>query len=533
MIDTYAARRRLTRIHNDLRNRGLNPIEALDELGCRLSEIAIHEGLPGIEDSPADLVSLVYQEILAPGARNGLGQYLTPLPVADMMAHVVSEKAIPRDVLDPFCGVGILLDRVAAISPTVRLWGIEISEPVARMASSLSSLGGNSISLQLRDTFSGLADGTLPTVDVVVSNPPFGATVSKSSFEDLEIPVSLRSLGKLPAELLGLEVCIQCLQTGGFLAIVLPQSILTNRRWSHYRSDVLARLTIDAIVSLPEETFGPFRGVANACVVFGTRQDSSPRQVFPMYVSESVGYSATGRQAAPSDLGQIAKQVVLGEDAERYVSVTETGDAQIDSQLSLGNDGLRLGDIAEVFVGKNPPRSQYVLEGPWLLKVGDLAGSVVPWRARQNNRVSVTWFNKQHRVHLQRGDVCLTAAGHRPKYIGLKVDMIDDLPAEGAAPSGEVMVIRLRSNATVEPEELLFYLRSKTGYRSIQELVRGSTGHLYAQDLAEMRIPSLQELYSPDAIRAFRQAVSHFREYRKFESQAERALSESSAVVQF
>lgn len=531
MIETYAARRHLTRIHNDLRSQGLNPIEALDELALRLSEVATHDGLPGIEDSPADLISLVYQEILAPGARNGLGQYLTPLPVADMMAHVVSVLTEPQDVLDPFCGVGILLDRIAATSRTARLWGIEISEPVARMATSLSDVGGNPISLELRDTFSGLADGSLPTVDVVVSNPPFGATVSQSKLDDLDIPSSLHSLGKLPAELLGLEVCIQCLKPGGLLAIVLPQSIFTNRRWSRYRSDALARLRMHAVVSLPEETFGPFRGVANACVVFGTRLDTTPLQVFPMYISESVGYSATGRQADASDLEQIAKRVVLGEDAERYVSVSELGDAQIDSQHSLGSDGPKLGDIADVFVGKNPPRSQYVAEGPWLLKVGDLAGAVVPWRVRQNNRVSDAWFNKQHRVHLQRGDVCLTAAGHRPKYIGLKVDLIDELPVEGAAPSGEVMVVRLHPGTTVEPEHLLFYLRSKAGYRSVQELVRGSTGHLYAQDLADMRIPSLQDLYSPLAVEAFRQAISHFREYRKFESKAERMLSESSEVT--
>ena len=151
------------------------------------------------------------------------------------------------------------------------------------------------------------------------------------------------------------------------------------------------------------------------------------------------------------------------------------------------------------------------------MKVGDLAGSVVPWRARPNNRVSEAWFKEQARVHLRVGDICLTAAAHRPKYVGLKVDLVDHVPPEGAAPSGEVMAIRLRPETRIEPEQLLFFLRGERGYRSIQDLVRGSSGHLYADDLSEMRLPELQHRYSEAAVAAFRKAVEHYRQYRLFE----------------
>ena len=90
MSDTHTARRRLTQIHSELRNQGLNPIEALNELSTRLDELTSLDGPLGFVAQPADLVALVYQEILAPNARNGLGQYLTPLPVADMMAEGTS-----------------------------------------------------------------------------------------------------------------------------------------------------------------------------------------------------------------------------------------------------------------------------------------------------------------------------------------------------------------------------------------------------------------------------------------------------------
>ena len=526
MSDIYTARKRLTQIHNELRNRGLNPIEALDELSERLGELASLDGRLRFVGQPADLVSLVYQEVLAPNARNGLGQYLTPLPVADMIAQVVCELGEAGDIIDPFCGVGVLLERVAVHMPKARLLGIEISEPVARMAQALSELGGTPISLELRDAFTGLADGSLPSADVVVTNPPFGAAVTSASIEACNIPKSLRALAKLPAELLGLEVSIRCLRIGGILAIVLPQSILTNRRWDAYRADALSRLSMHAAVSLPDETFGPFKGVANACVLFATRRDGQACQTFPMHVSESVGYSSTGRQGEASDLGDIARNVALGEGSQRHVTVLENGQALIGPADMMGDDGVRLGDVAEVFVGKNPSRAQYTPDGPWLLKVGDLAGSVVPWRTRPNNRVSEAWFKKQSRVHLRVGDICLTAAGHRPKYVGLKVDLVDHVPPEGAAPSGEVMAIRLRPETRIEPEQLLFFLRSGRGYRSIQDLVRGSSGHLYADDLSRMRLPELQHRCPEEAVAAFRKAVEHYRKYRLFEIRSLEAARE-------
>ena len=152
-------------------------------------------------------------------------------------------------------------------------------------------------------------------------------------------------------------------------------------------------------------------------------------------------------------------------------------------------DGHRLGDIADVFTGKALSRSRFTAEGPRMLKVGDLSGSMISWRDRPNCRVSVAWFEKNRHFSLQVGDICLTAAAHRPRYIGLKVDLVDVVPAEGAIPSAEVLVIRLRPGSPVAPEVLLHYLRGSAGYEAVQSLVRGSTAHLYPKDVAELLVP--------------------------------------------
>ena len=74
---------------------------------------------------------------------------------------------------------------------------------------------------------------------------------------------------RVPAELAGLEASLQSLRPGEVLAIVLPHSFLTNSGWNAYRASVMKRLELEAITTLPEATFAPFKGVARACVLIG------------------------------------------------------------------------------------------------------------------------------------------------------------------------------------------------------------------------------------------------------------------------
>ena len=511
----------LRRIHNDLRNRGMNPLEAVQAVGAmaRDGDLAQHIE-PELWSSDSDVLAALFQEFVASEARNGLGQYLTPLPVADLVAHVVAEASDGGVVLDPFCGVGLLLDRVAARAAVKQLRGIEINEPIADLANTMASITRLSIEVVRGDAFQLFVDGELPKADVVVANPPFGAVASTVSRQEHRIPAELRALGSIPAELLGLEVCVDALHDGGVLAIVLPQSVLTNRSWGAYRTHLSRRVELFATVSLPEETFSPFRGVANACVLFGRRVDRCGRQTTSHWDSRSVGYDSNGRSTGKeADLSTIADQISAGGAGDGVLTIDETGASAISRARDTGT--IELSEIADVLRGKNPPADAYTPGGAWLLKVGDLSGSILPWRQRAKNRVSPAWFGKQASIALRPGDICMTAAAHRPKYIGLKVDLVDEVPPEGAAPSGEVVVVRLKPDADIEPEQLLFFFRSVEGYTAIQDIVRGSTGHLYPRDLATLRLPRLTlDDETAKAIKYYREAVDAYRDYRRLEDAA-------------
>jgi hypothetical protein len=514
----------LRRIHNDLRNRGMNPLEAVQAVGAmaldgRLSQYVTAD----LWTSESDVLAALFQEFVASEARNGLGQYLTPLPVADLIAQVVDETAEKGVVLDPFCGVGLLLDRVAAISDVKELLGIEINEPIADLAKTMASITSHAIEVVRADAFQLFVNGELPTADVVVANPPFGAVASTVSKEHDRIPAPLRNLASIPAELLGLEVCVESLRDGGVLAIVLPQSVLTNRSWGQYRAHLGRRLELFATVSLPEETFSPFRGVANACVLFGRRVERTGAQSVAHWDSRSVGYDSNGRATGvDADLAVIGDAIRSREVGHGVVTIDDEGVSEISRARASGT--IELADIADVIRGKNPPATAYQPSGAWLLKVGDLSGSILPWRQRAKNRVSPSWFAKQSAIALRPGDICMTAAAHRPKYIGLKVDLVDEVPQEGACPSGEVIVVRLKPDVAIEPEQLLFFFRSVDGYTAIQDIVRGSTGHLYPRDLLKLRLPNFglgDE--TAKAIKLYRDAIDAYRDYRRLEDAAYRS----------
>jgi hypothetical protein len=521
----FDTKRFLAKLHTNLRNQGFNPIEAVSQaIDQIINEKNSGKPTDLLDIAHADLLAQVVQEFLISESRNGLGQYLTPLPVADLLATLVRSKKRSPIVLDPFCGAGVLLEAVSQTLPSSLLRGIEINPTMASVAASLSRLGQRNLEIIEADAFSLYLNNEIETADIVVANPPFGAQVTGVDSVDGRIPESLRLLGEIPAELFGLEVCVGSLKRNGKLAIVLPTSVLTNKSWSRYRADVFTRFKIDATITLPSETFAPFKGVASSCIILGTKASTNkgPWSI-GHWDSHSVGYDGTGRNKGENDLPAIAGRILEDSHPDRTYEVSETGEANFKRDQGTFT-GCQLHELADVFVGKNPTPKDYSTHGAKIIKVGDLSGSVLSWRDREKSFVSTDWFNKYPGKHLEVGDILMTAAGHHPRYIGLKVDIIDSLPKVGAIASGEVMVVRVKDKKT-NPLGLLMYLKSKPGYQQIQDVVRGSSGHLYAKDLETILIPDFND--DPKiktAITLFAKAIVAYRKFRDFEDESQALL---------
>lgn len=518
--DTAVLRRRLSGVHDELRARGHNPLQALVELARMLDSNGACDDLPDVLPfaSPTGISSLAwtaFQEFLTTDVRGAFGQYLTPPAVAGHVADLLGELPPGTSVADPFLGSGILLDAVARRNPGIRLRGYEINDSVAHVGTTALHLAGHLPQVEVGDAFELWARSRFEPAGAIVTNPPFG--VSLVTIDPLELPhhisPALRRLRKVPVELLAMEMCAERVRPAGVLVIVLPNSVLTNTRFSAFRADFFARYTLEHVTQLSAATFAPFRGVARASVlVIRSKIPPGLPYRFGQDQSEHAGYDATGRPETPSDLPSVAGRRRDG--TTPSATLLRSGEIAGDTGPGAQRQGFRLGEIADIFRGKNPLRNQYTKSGPFLLKVGSLSGSFVSWRERERSRISEEFYQSSPAKQLRPGDICFTCTAHTPKYICQKVDLITELPAAGALPSGEVIVVRLHEDAPISPLALLYHLRSEAGRRSVQCLIKGSTAHVYPKDLVSLVVPDFPPSVDITAVeQLYREAEASFRRY--------------------
>ncbi|WP_287417829.1 N-6 DNA methylase [Oceanithermus sp.] len=119
------------------------------------------------------------------------------------------------------------------------------------------------------------------SVDLIVTNPPFGSGPGlKVDNPNILAQYELttyglhkgRSRSSLPPEQLFIERAYHWLSPGGVLAIVLPDSILSNPGLRYIRDWILDRFIVVASVDLPIETFVAFGGTGTQTSVLVLRK---------------------------------------------------------------------------------------------------------------------------------------------------------------------------------------------------------------------------------------------------------------------
>ncbi len=248
--------------------------------------------------------------------RGDFGQYFTPRPIVKFIVDSLPIDHKSR-VLDTSCGSGgfllYALDKVRQRANDFydegtiehfrhwhnfaekNLFGIEINEQIARTAKM------NMIIHDDGHTNVISADGLLSdaemqkhsrnkefqygTFDFIITNPPFGSSIKLSE----KAYLSLYSLGtkeidwldikaevtkkqkprdSQSTEVLFLEQCHKFLKEHGYLAIVIPDGILTNSSLQYVRDNIEEMYRIVAVVSMPKTAFASTGAGVKSSVLF-------------------------------------------------------------------------------------------------------------------------------------------------------------------------------------------------------------------------------------------------------------------------
>lgn len=430
---------------------------------------------------------------LSPTERRASGAFHTPRAVVAAMVGCAGLTDADR-IVDPACGSGAFLVAASAEAPGAALCGWDRDARALRLAG--LNLAGHPGPTELI-----LGDGAVAdrpgTATVVLMNPPFG----------------LSHQGR-PSELAFIRVGLRLLQAGGRLWAVVPRSVLTNKSLRAFREEIDALGALRTVVSLPPETFAAAGAGVSTAVIELVRRPVDV-EVAALITVNNVGHDATGRSRDGEELSSVPSRraaILAGRAGIDGDTARPGGLATLFGGRSPSR-GVPLGQLCQVIAtGRTPPRKAYAAEGAFVVKVGNLTGAVPSWQPRQRNFVPVAWGQRGRKpmARVQPGDILLTATAHNPAYIARKVDYVVALPDGLVWLSGEVMGLRPDPDR-IEPLVLYLWLRSEEGGAALRSLVRGQTAHLYAADVAGLRVEPerLVERFGPlvDEVRASLQSL--------------------------
>ena len=492
--------------------------------------LSIHELFKDIRFSMIDIDvrSAAFNQFTTNGLRKGLGIFTTPTSVARMMV-AISSPPPSSHILDPACGTGTFLIEVfrhwrqnGLNRQRNPIWGID-KNPRMLILSELNL--GNNTAIDFR---SALADSLFNPpqsifrqlefgVDCILTNPPFGVSIEHTKSNLSRFDTASNPNGSLmkrqQSEILFLEQCFRYLRPGGSLGIVLPRSVATNASFKQIRSTLGQLGFVEALISLPPETFFAAGTQTNTIVLFCRRYESNAQRAENTSIAHveitNVGFDTTGRPKKGNQLEATAiavRNTLIDNKPHENVKLSplvrkcETFDAlpSLFTQVPQFHRKYKFFPLSDIVAfasnGKTPARADYSDDGLFLVKVGNLTGHGINWEPRDRNFISGNSTAKRRnspKLMLQKGDILMTSSAHSPVYIAKKIDCVSTIPQEynsEASFVGEVMMLRLQPG--IDPIPLLVHLRLPNVRRQIQGLIRGQTAHLHPKDLLKLHVPT-------------------------------------------
>lgn len=294
-----------------------------------------------------DIINESFQFFEASSLRSKKGQFFTPRNVARMCINIVEPKPSEK-IIDPACGLGSFLVELLLCSDNkgirYNIYGIDKEIELAKICRAYTAVAANGYT----NIF--CADSLYPaswdneirqkvqdeSFDIVLANPPFGTKISignedilknyklghkwiKNSQDKWEITNTV--LKQVP-QILFIERCLQLLKPGGRMAIVLPDGVLGNPTYKYVWQFIIENAKIQAIISLPPETFSPGTKVKTSILFLKKTENREKDYEIFFAIVDKIGHDKNGK-------------TIFKMDAKGNYILDEKGNKIIDDDLPL------------------------------------------------------------------------------------------------------------------------------------------------------------------------------------------------------
>jgi type I restriction enzyme M protein len=475
-----------------------------------------------------------------------LGQYFTPRPLVRLMGVLVGRDLIynsvrgsvePTKVLDPACGTGGFLvyfmqdalAKAAADHSKGKLnkkafddlsgrlmqntfFGADANEGVACAAKMNMIIAGDGhTNIQPENslaTSSAIWKADGPDCDLIVTNPPFGASESDSLGEEdwnqYDIP-------NATTQTLFLQKMMACTLPDGDICTVIDDGLLNTATGRELRKLLFQKTLVRAVVRLPEETFKPNKINVRSSVLLLRRYEHDDVDLEQKYNVTfvdllSLGYQGSGEpirgfdfEAFLNDFENGALDVAAGSPRSglhwrafevEAQSIRDDGAFRLDLKYwqpdtckkveklkkggavaikTLNKIGTRRGKSpkAELYVDEKDGFALVVKAGSNITKFGELLV--------EGDFIEKAVYDEMAAFHLKKGDVLIASTG--TGTLGKACVYDSKWPAVA---DGHVTVVRVDPKQ-VNPYYLADYLRVGGGAIQIERVYTGATGLIELQ----------------------------------------------------
>lgn len=266
-----------------------------------------------LSETDLDSKGKAFETFMGSYFRGDFGQYFTPRSIVKFIVNTLPMTNDSR-VLDTSCGSGgfllYALDKVRQQAGEYydvgtiehhrhwhdfaekNLFGIEINEQIARTAKMNMIIHDDGhtnviaadglLNSEAMIAKSGNQGFKYNSFDFIITNPPFGSSVKltekaylknyslgnkDTSWLDLKNS-GVKNRANQSTEVLFLEQCYHFLNEGGYLAVVIPDGILTNSSLQYVRDEIEEWYRIIAVVSMPSTAFSHTGAGVKSSVLF-------------------------------------------------------------------------------------------------------------------------------------------------------------------------------------------------------------------------------------------------------------------------
>ena len=288
-----------------------------------------------------DPIGDAYEIFIGDSIKGQSGQFFTPKNVAQALVEMVNPK--PGDkVLDLACGAGGFLVSILLhykksgynndeIENSIQdcILGVDKDDYLTRLAKiHFACLVGSIPQIKCADSIewdNEILGDSEEKYDFIVTNPPFGSNIISGSNETLnkyQLAYKWKSTKnnksiktevlneKVPPQVVFIERCIRLVKKGGKIGIVVPESLISSKKYSYVVEYIRDNCIIEAVIGMPEELFktsgkGGTHTKTSLLVLTKKHEIINQNNIIFMAEANWCGHDSRGREIPNNDIPSI------------------------------------------------------------------------------------------------------------------------------------------------------------------------------------------------------------------------------------